>query len=115
HRLAGRDADPAFGDAIFLDVLTLAFLEADADATLQRLDVEMRTSRIVGQAIGGRIVGHQPFLLCAIQVSTSSSSRSSGTAPFSSTTEWNSRMSKRGPSCVRARSRSSRIFSCPIM
>src|SRR5688572_488967 len=114
-RLAGLDPDPAFRSAIFLDVLAHPSLEADADAALQRFHVEMLAARIVRQTIGGRIIGHQPFLLSWIQASTRSSSTSSGTAPFSSTTEWNWRMSKRSPSASRARSRSSRIRSWPIM
>src|SRR6218665_863084 len=55
--LAGGDADPAFGGAIFLHVLALLALEADADAALQRRHVEIRAARIVGEAVGGR-VGH---------------------------------------------------------
>src|ERR1700733_8417804 len=59
--LAGRDADPAFADAIFLDVGLLDALEADADVALERLDVVIRAARIVRQAVGwgvGRGVGH---------------------------------------------------------
>src|SRR4051812_26774695 len=57
HRPPGLDADPAFGDAIFLDVVALAALEADADAPAQQLGVEPRAARIEGQAVGKRI-GH---------------------------------------------------------
>src|ERR1044072_1129085 len=52
--LAGLDADPAFRRAIFLDILALAALEADADAAAQRLHVEMLAARVVREAVGGR-------------------------------------------------------------
>src|SRR2546422_3179555 len=54
---ARRHPDPAFADAIFLDVGLLLPLEADADAALQQVGVEIRTARIERQAIGRRI-GH---------------------------------------------------------
>src|SRR3546814_13180392 len=64
HRLAvaveaaaGGDADPAFGDAIFLDIGLLGTLEANADAALAEVRVEPRAARIEREAVG-RGVGH---------------------------------------------------------
>lgn len=51
----------------------------------------------------------------ATHASTARSSTGSGTAPWSSTTPWNWRMSNRAPSFCFARSRSSMIFNSPIM
>ena len=51
----------------------------------------------------------------AIQAFTCSSSTSSGTEPEPSTTAWKALMSKRSPSAPRALSRSSSIFSSPIL
>ncbi len=51
--LAKRDADPAGGAVVFLDVLALDTLETDADAALQRGLVEIGARRIGRQAIGG--------------------------------------------------------------
>src|SRR5687767_5413101 len=42
HGLARLDADPAFGDAILLDVGPHDTLEADADAALEPVGVEVR-------------------------------------------------------------------------
>lgn len=50
-----------------------------------------------------------------IHPSTRSSSRSSGSGPPFRISSWKALMSKRGPSCFWARSRSSRIFSWPIL
>src|SRR5665647_1333453 len=50
--VAGGDADPAFADAIFLDIGLLDALEADADIAPQRFGVEIRAARIVAQAVG---------------------------------------------------------------
>ena len=50
--LAELDADPAFGDAVFLDVTALVALEADADATLEQLGVEMRALRVDREPVG---------------------------------------------------------------
>src|SRR5690349_19219332 len=53
--LAERDADPAFGDRIFLDVVPLDPLEADADAALEHLALEVRAVRIDREAVGRSI------------------------------------------------------------
>ena len=55
--LAERDANPAFRQAIFLDIVALLALEADADAALKQRLIEKRAARIGREAIGGR-VGH---------------------------------------------------------
>ena len=52
HRLAGLDADPAFGNAVFLDIGAHPVLEPDADAALELVRIEMRAARIDRQAIG---------------------------------------------------------------
>jgi hypothetical protein len=56
-RLAYGSADPIFADAIFLDVVALAPLEADADAARERRFVVMGAGRIDAEAVG-RLVGH---------------------------------------------------------
>src|SRR3546814_11688551 len=68
HRLAvaveaaaGGDADPAFGDAVFLDIGLLGTLEANADAALEAVRVEPRAARIAREAVG-RGVGHDGSL-----------------------------------------------------
>jgi hypothetical protein len=55
------------------------------------------------------------YFCAAIQSFTRCSSTSSGSAPESSTSSWNARISNFAPSAVFARCRSSRIFSCPIL
>src|SRR3954447_22336110 len=57
HGLSGLHPDPAFRDAIFLDVAALAALEADADAAAEQLRLEIRAAGIHGQSVGKR-VGH---------------------------------------------------------
>src|SRR5579871_6282886 len=52
HGLAGLDADPAFGNAVFLDIVPDHALEADADAALQLVGIEMRAARVDRQMIG---------------------------------------------------------------
>src|SRR5258707_8315689 len=47
--LAGGDPDPAFADAIFLDIGLLNALEADADVARQRLGIEIGAARIVAE------------------------------------------------------------------
>src|ERR1044072_6076104 len=55
ERLAGRDADPAFADAIFLDVGLLLAGKADADGPLQHSLVVEWAVRVGGKAVGKRI------------------------------------------------------------
>jgi len=50
--LARLDADPAFGNAVFLDVVAHHALEPDADAALQLLRIEMGAARVDRQVIG---------------------------------------------------------------
>lgn len=59
HRLAVAvqasprgDPDPPFADAIFFDVGLFLPLEADSDAALKKLRVEMRTARIERETVG---------------------------------------------------------------
>src|SRR3546814_19408162 len=53
--LAQRDAHPAFGHRIFLDVGAFGALEADADAAFEHGLVEMRAFRTDRETVGGRI------------------------------------------------------------
>ena len=55
--LRSRDgqADPAFGDAIFVDVGPLDALEADADPAGEQRLVVVRARRVVRQAVGRRV------------------------------------------------------------
>src|SRR5215470_2484750 len=55
--LAGRYPDPALADAIFLDIVLLDTLEADADITGQHVGIIVGAVRIVGETVGWR-VGH---------------------------------------------------------
>ena len=55
--LAQRNANPAFGNAIFLDIAAFIALEADADPTREEVLVEIGAVRVGGQAIGNGI-GH---------------------------------------------------------
>src|SRR5687767_6981840 len=64
HRLAvavhappGGDPDPAFRDAILLDVGALFALEADSDPAAKQLAVEEGAARVERESVGGR-VGH---------------------------------------------------------
>src|SRR5689334_22687173 len=50
--IAGGDADPAFADAVFLDIGLLDALEADADIARQDLGVVIGALRIDRQAVG---------------------------------------------------------------
>src|SRR5690606_19510849 len=56
-RAADLDPDPAFADRIFLDVVTLLPVEADAHATVQQGGIVEGAARIHGEAVGRRI-GH---------------------------------------------------------
>src|SRR5262245_1007706 len=55
--LAGRHPDPALADAVFLDIVLLDALEADADLARQHVGIIVGAVRIVGEAVGRR-VGH---------------------------------------------------------
>lgn len=55
--LARGDADPAFGNAIFLDIIAHPVLETDANAALQLLHVEMGAARIGGEAVWRCVAG----------------------------------------------------------
>src|ERR1700733_4804983 len=59
--VAGGDADPAFADAIFLDIGLLDALEADADVARQDRFIIVRALRIGAQAIG-RLLARLLFL-----------------------------------------------------
>ena len=54
---ADRHSDPAFRDAIFLDVGLFLPVESDADALAEHVLVEMRAARVERQAIGERLFG----------------------------------------------------------
>jgi hypothetical protein len=54
---AGGDADPPFGNAIFLDVGLFGAVEPDADALLQQLLVEERAARVEREPVGHLAVG----------------------------------------------------------
>ena len=61
-RLADRSADPALADAIFLDVVALAALEAHADAALERGLVVERARGIDAESVGRlveRLISHR--------------------------------------------------------
>src|SRR3569623_1509838 len=60
--LAQGDADPAFGDAIFLDVAALDALEADAVAALEQRLVEIGAVGVGRAAIGGGVGAHARVL-----------------------------------------------------
>ncbi len=74
-RFAGGNADPSFGDAIFLDIGAHPVLEADADTAFQNLHVEMGAVGIDGKPIrrsvgsgrgaGSVCVGHEEKRLIA--------------------------------------------------
>src|SRR5580700_1574853 len=56
--LGGRmcDPNPAFADAIFLDIGLLDALEADADAALEQLGIVIGAGRVVGEAVRRSVV-----------------------------------------------------------
>jgi hypothetical protein len=51
HRLAGLDPDPAFGNAIFLDVAPFPVLEAHTNTAPQRVSVEPSAAGVDGKAV----------------------------------------------------------------
>src|SRR5690606_32954967 len=55
--VADGQPDPAFGDAVFLDIGLVLALEADADSFRQQVGVVERAVGIDGQAVG-KGVGH---------------------------------------------------------
>src|SRR5213593_1666813 len=55
--LAGRHPDPALADAVFLNVVLLDALEADADVARQHVGIIIGAVRIVRETVGRR-VGH---------------------------------------------------------
>src|SRR5207253_925718 len=55
--LTSRHTNPAFADAIFLDVRLLYAVEPDSYATLKKLLVVMRAFRIDAETVG-EYVGH---------------------------------------------------------
>src|SRR5437868_13637504 len=57
-RLAGSHPDPAFADAVFLDIGLLCTGEANADAAFQQGGVIIRAIWIAGEAVG-RFVRHR--------------------------------------------------------
>src|SRR5690606_23950351 len=58
QRLADGDPDPALADAVFLDVVALLALEADADAAAEDGLVVVGAARVVAEAVGRGLVGH---------------------------------------------------------
>src|SRR5262245_7207569 len=62
ERLAHGYADPAFADAVFLDIGLLRPVEADAHATLEQGLVVVRAARVNREAVGKR-VGHAAALI----------------------------------------------------
>jgi len=54
QRLAGGHLDPAFADAIFLDVVALLAIDANADTALDQRGIVKRAARVDGEAIGKR-------------------------------------------------------------
>ena len=116
-RLAGGDADPAFGGAIFLDIVALAALEADADAALQR-----RPCRNAGCADcwrGGRGAGRPSAMFSSVarRSSRSTSSPARRAAPSRSRApRRGSRGCRSGSRAPRGRGRAVRgSCSWPIM
>ena len=51
-RLAGRNADPTFADAVFLDVRLLDPIKAKAHAALQQRRIVVRATRVVRKTVG---------------------------------------------------------------
>src|SRR3954465_8214004 len=49
--IAGGDADPAFADAVFLDIGLLGALEADADVARKQFLIVMRALRVGGEPV----------------------------------------------------------------
>ena len=64
ERLASRDPDPVFADAIFLDVGLLDALEADTDIARQHFRIVMGAAGVVGEMVGRCVglIGHGVFL-----------------------------------------------------
>ena len=56
--LAEGYADPAFADAVFLDIGFLGAVEADADAAFEQGLVEIRAGRVGAETVGEGVVGH---------------------------------------------------------
>jgi hypothetical protein len=52
QRLAGGNLDPAFADAVFLDVEALFAIESDADVALQHIHIVVRAAWINRQTVG---------------------------------------------------------------
>src|SRR5690606_22503260 len=79
--IADRDPHPALADAIFLDIVLLDTLEADADAALQQRRIVIRARRIVAEAVGQRI-GHQrlSYSAASARASRAASQRSVSSA-----------------------------------
>ena len=63
NRFAGGHLDPAFADAVFLDIRTFFVVESNANVMLEHGGDVMRAARVCGQAVGqGRArdtFGHQ--------------------------------------------------------
>jgi hypothetical protein len=54
ERLACGHLDPAFADAVFLDVETVLVVQADADVVLENGSHMVRAARVDGQVVGQR-------------------------------------------------------------
>jgi len=66
ERLARGHLDPAFADAVLLDVVALLAVEADADRMLEDRGDVVRTSRIDRESIGQRRQGRRSVFHRAI-------------------------------------------------